>query len=251
MIIAQISDTHLDPDDPDATNRIRDLERCVNDINGLNSPPDAIIHTGDLTHNGTPEKYKVAASILGALHSPLFIAAGNRDDRDALRSAFPNSCLSLPDTPFIQYSVEKFPVRLIALDTLSKSSNMGDFCQVRADTLHRLLAQDRTKPSVIFMHHPPFEVLESKYRWQFDSQEAISMLERSLDGHSQVLRAFCGHSHRDAQGTIAGIPVSCAPSVAVGLRLGEYPEADETAPVYQIHRFDGRQSFSTETRVAR
>ena len=251
MIIAQISDTHLDPDDPDATNRIRDLERCVNDINGLNSRPDAVIHTGDLTHNGTPEKYKVVASILGALHSPLFIAAGNRDDRGALRSAFPDSCSAPSDTPFIQYSIDKFPVRLIAIDTLSQSSNMGDFCQVRADTLQRLLAENRTKPSVIFMHHPPFEVFESKYRWQFDSQEAISILERSLDGHDQVIRAFCGHSHRDAQGTIAGIPVSCAPSVAVGLRLGEYPEAAETAPVYQIHRFDGRQNFVTETRVAR
>jgi hypothetical protein len=51
-------------------------------------------------------------------------------------------------------------------------------------------------------------------------------------------------------GLIAGIPVSSVPSVAIDLRLGEFPGAAATAPVYQIHRFDGDRRFVTETRIA-
>ena len=91
MIIVQISDTHIDPEDCNARARVRDLERCVQDINGLDTPPDAVIHTGDLVHNGTPAKYAEAVRLLADLRYPLYIAAGNRDDRIALQAAFPHS----------------------------------------------------------------------------------------------------------------------------------------------------------------
>lgn len=250
MIIAQISDTHIDLDDAESVSRISDLERCVDDINGLEICPDVVLHTGDLAHNGTLEKYAKAAEIFERLPCPLFIAAGNRDDRKALNAIFPDSCGLLGETSYIQYSVDTFPVRLIAIDTLSAETNMGDFCEVRAGDLSRMLAEDRGKPTVIFMHHPPFEVRQSKYKWQFDSKESIEILEQALEGHDQVARAFCGHSHREAEGITAGVPVSSAPSIAVNLRLGEFPAAAATAPVYQIHRFDAHARFTTETRVA-
>jgi hypothetical protein len=114
-----------------------------------------------------------------------------------------------------------------------------------------MLAECPSRPTAIFMHHPPFEVRQSKYPWQFDSREEIEILEQALEGNSQVIRAFCGHAHREAEDKIAGVTVSCAPSVAVDLRLGDFPAAASNVPVYQIHRFDPRSGFTTETRVAR
>jgi 3',5'-cyclic AMP phosphodiesterase CpdA len=250
MIIVQISDTHLDPDNGKAATRIRDLERCVRDINALDPLPDVVIHTGDLAHNGTPEKYVLAARVLSDLRCPLLIAAGNRDDRAALHSAFPQSCRLAPDSRHMQYSADVYPVRLVAIDTLSGASNQGSFCQARARHLQKMLAAGPSRPTAVFMHHPPFEVRESTYPWQFESREAIELLGQALEGHDQVVRAFCGHSHRDAAGQIAGIPVSSTPSVAVDLRLGDFPEAAGKAPVYQVHRFDFRSGFTTETRIA-
>jgi len=249
MIIAQISDTHIDFDNEDSASRIQDLKRCVNDINGLDILPDVVIHTGDLAHNGTVEKYMKAAEVLEKLLCPLFVSAGNRDDRIALSTTLPNSCSILNDTSYIQYSVDKFPVRLIAIDTLSQTTNMGDFCDVRAANLSRMLSKNRTKPTAIFMHHPPFEISQSKHRWQFDSQEAIILLEKALEGRRQVVRAFCGHSHRESVGVIAGVPASSTPSIALNLRLGEFPDAAATAPVYQIHRYVSQSGFSSETRI--
>lgn len=251
MILVQISDTHIDPEDKNAQARIRDLERCVQDINGLDTPPDAVIHTGDLAHNGTPAKYAEASRILSDLRYPLHIAAGNRDDRIALSSAFPHSCKFLSDSPYMQYSVETYPLRLVVIDTLSGTSNQGSFCQDRAHDLRNMLAENPSKPTAIFMHHPPFEIRESKYPWQFDSREEIEILEQALEGYQQVIRVFCGHSHRAAEGKIAGVPASCVPSVAVDLRLGDFPGVAKNAPVYQIHRFDPRSGFTTEIRVAR
>jgi 3',5'-cyclic AMP phosphodiesterase CpdA len=250
MILVQISDTHIDTEDRNAEARIRDLEKCVRDINGLDTPPDAVIHTGDLAHNATPAKYAEAARILSDLCCPLHIAAGNRDDRIALSSAFPQSCKLLSDSSFIQYSVETYPVRLVAIDTLSSAGNQGSFCQERARNLRNMLEECPSRPTAVFMHHPPFEVRQSKYPWQFDPREEIDLLGQALDGYGQVVRAFCGHSHREAEGKIAGVPASCVPSVAVDLRLGDFPGVAEDAPLYQIHRFDPRTGFVTETRAA-
>ena len=250
MIIAQISDTHLDPDDPKVFSRIKDLERCVSDINSIKPLPDVVIHTGDIVHNGTSKKYREALRILGRLSCPLYVSAGNRDDRVEIRSYFPQERYLLPDTSFFQYTVEKFAVRLIAIDTISETSNMGNFCEVRAESLRRALEEDCSKPTVIFMHHPPFTIKESRFPMQYETQDAISLLGRVLDGQKQVVRIFCGHSHRDATGTISGVPVSCVPSVAIDVRLGAFSESFNSNPLYQIHKYDERLGFLTEIRVA-
>jgi 3',5'-cyclic-AMP phosphodiesterase len=251
MIIAQISDTHIDPEAPNAADRIRDLERCVGDINQLDPLPDVVVHTGDVVHKASAAKYCVAVDILHLLRCPLLVVVGNSDDRAAVRSTFASGRDLLPDTPFVQYSVDDYPVRLIALDTRSDASNMGDFCSIRADSLRAALAEDRGKVTALFMHHPPFEVRESKYRWQFESQEAIDRMRRALDGQSHVVRGFCGHSHRSAAGKLGEVLVSSAPSVAIDLRLGEFPDEFQSAPLYQIHRFDARTGFISELRAAK
>ena len=70
--IAQISDTHLlcpvNVGETDIVKqRINNLKRCVDSINNLDPQPDIIIHTGDVTQNGTVEEYKIAESILKKL----------------------------------------------------------------------------------------------------------------------------------------------------------------------------------------
>ena len=207
MILAQITDTHLDPESPNAAARSRDLERCVADINGLDPLPDAVIHTGDITHNGTAAKYHQALEILGELRPPLHIAVGNRDDRELIAANFTTGRDLLPGTPFIQYSLDCYPVRLIALDTLSETSNMGDFCGVRAASLAQALAEETAKPTALFMHHPPFEVVQSRYRFQFENWDKVDFLARALQERGQVVRAFTGHAHREASGMIANVLV--------------------------------------------
>lgn len=251
MILAQISDTHIDLDGPNGPARLSNLERCVEDINRLEPLPDVVIHTGDVTHNAKPAEYEMAKRVLGALRCPLHVAAGNRDDRAAIRATFPANTYLLPDTNFVQYRAETFPVRLIAVDTLSQSDNKGDFCQVRADSLRAALAEDTSKPTVIFMHHPPFVVHESDYPVQFNSWESVERIGWALAGQRHVVGIFCGHTHRNVAGEVGNVPVRSMPSVAVDLRLGSYPVEFQSAPLYKLHQFDGERGFVSEIRAAR
>lgn len=254
MIIAQISDTHIAVDLPDSAARAYDLEQCVDDINALDPLPDAVIHTGDVTNGGRREEYAKAASILAALRCPFHVAAGNRDERLALRAAFPDEDYLLSDTPFVQYVVDCYAVQLIALDTQSMASNKGDFCQDRADSLDRALdralAHDSSRPVALFMHHPPFEITASDFPFQYESREPVSRLERVLNRRANVVRVFCGHAHRGAEGRVGPVPATTMPSVAKDLRMGDYEADIQHSPLYQIHRYDPESGFVTETRAA-
>ena len=88
MIIAQISDTHIALDTPDADQRIRDFERTIADINALDPAPDVIFHTGDIVHNGRPDEYAEAVRILNQAKAPVYVIPGNKDERANLRTAF-------------------------------------------------------------------------------------------------------------------------------------------------------------------
>lgn len=250
MIVAQLSDTHIDLDGPNGAKRLDNLERCVADIDRLDPPPDVAIHTGDLAQNGSPAEYAAAKRVLDALPCPYFVGAGNRDDRDALRAAFPADRYLLPETSFVQYSVDGFPVRFVAIDTLSDSSNQGDFCQTRADSLRQALADEPGKPTVVFMHHPPFEVRDSDYPKQFVSWDSVERLGRALDGSRQVVGMLCGHTHRDTAGKIGDVPVSSMPSVAVDLRLGDYAASVDGVPLYKIHEIDSDRGIVGDIRAA-
>jgi len=123
--IVQISDTHIALDAPQ---RLRDLENCVQTINELAEPPSLVIHTGDVSHNGTAEEYHSARKLLDKLDMPYFVMVGNRDNRTELLRVFDNVSNSLPVSDWVQYAIEQYPVRLLLVDTLNKNSNKGQLC---------------------------------------------------------------------------------------------------------------------------
>jgi 3',5'-cyclic-AMP phosphodiesterase len=249
MIIAQISDTHITLDTPDAEQRIRDFALTIADINALDPGPDVIVHTGDIAHNGRHDEYAQAVATLAQARAPVYVLAGNRDNRTNLREAFSARGYLAPDSDFVAYAIDDYPVRLIALDTLSSASNKGDFCSERVGHLIDLTGLETTKPIAVFTHHPPFEVTVGPDRLHFESQDIMSGLRRALQHSGRVVAVFSGHVHRAAAGDVAGIPATVMPSIATTLRKGEYPADMRRRPVYHIHRFDPVWGFATETRL--
>ncbi len=248
MIIAQISDTHLTLDTPDADQRISDFALTIADINALDPPPDVIVHTGDIVHNGRQDEYAQAVAILAKARAPVYVLAGNRDNRANLRAAFSAYGYLAPDSDFISYAVDDYPVRLIALDTLG-SGNRGDFCLERIRRLIDLIDAETTKPIAVFTHHPPFEVTVGPERLHFETPEIMSRLRRAVRHSGRVVGVFSGHVHRAAEGDIASTPATVVPCIATTLRYGEYPARMKRRPVYYIHRFDPVWGFATEARI--
>lgn len=249
MIIAQISDTHIALDTPDAGQRILDFERTVADINALDPVPDVVVHTGDVVQNGRPEEYAEAARIMGGVRAPIYALVGNKDDRANFRAAFGAHGYLAADRDFVQYAVERFPVRLIAADTLNTASNKGDFCVARAERLVEMIDAERSRPIAVFAHHPPFEVQVGPDPLNFETWEMMERLSQALQHSGRVAAVFSGHVHRGTTGHVGSIPASVAPCIATTLRKGEYPPHMRNRPVYHIHRFDPVWGFCTESRI--
>jgi Icc protein len=249
VIIAQISDTHIVLDTPDAERRLRDFENTIADLNALNPAPDVIFHTGDVVHNGRPDEYAEAARILAKARAPVYVLAGNKDNRANLRAAFSDRGYLARDAEFIDYTVEEFPVRLIAVDTLNTASNKGDFCEVRAKRLIDMIDAEPTKPIAVFAHHPPYEVQVGPDPINFETVESMVRLQRAVQHSGRIAAVFCGHVHRGTAGQIGTTPVLVVPCIATTLRKGDYPAPMKTRPVYYIHCFDSDGTFTTAARI--
>lgn len=251
MIIAQISDTHIALDTPDADRRIRDFERTIDDINSLDPAPDVIIHTGDIVHNGTLDEYVLAATIMSKAKLPIHLMVGNKDDRFNLRKTFSSSGYLASNPDFVSYAIEKFSVRLLMLDTLHPGSNKGDFCEDRISDLVDLIGTHPERPTAVFAHHPPFHVSEGPDPLHFQTDEIMQRFRRALQRSASIVGIFCGHVHRGVAGVVGNIPVLVVPSIATTLRKGEYPPELTTCPIYHLHKYDPDWGFSSEIRIVR
>lgn len=249
MIVAQISDTHITLDSPDAEKRAQDLESAITDINALDPAPDVIVHTGDIVHNGRSEEYALAAAILAQARVPVYVLAGNKDNRTNLRAAFAAGGYLRNDSEFIDYAVEHFPVRLIAVDTLNTQSNKGDFCAERVQRLVGMIDAEASKPIAVFTHHPPFEIKVGPHVVNFQTRGMMERLHQTVQHSGRVVAVISGHVHRGTAGRIGSIPATVMPCIATTLRFGEYPAHMKLRPVYHIHRFDGVAGFATASRI--
>lgn len=249
MLIAHLTDTHIDPEGTNGDERARALAAVVKHINQLSPQPDVAIHTGDLAHNGDKAKYTIAAELLGELRPPLYVAAGNRDDRGLLRQQFCSGVLLSPDQPFIQFSVDNYPVRLIGIDTVDSDTNVGTYCDKRAGALFNALNTDNKKSTILFMHHPPFEVTESKYPWQFSRTPGIVNLTRALHKQNHVIKILCGHTHRYSTSTLGHIPAATAPCVAPDLRVPTLDNEKQQHTLFMLHKVSGNSVNSAVVSV--
>lgn len=162
MLIAHLTDSHIVEKDKSwlahpLTKTETRLAQAINYLNQLNPRPDIVIFTGDLTDEGTEAAYQHFQEILQPLQIPLFVIPGNHDCRETMRHAFHKSSY-IPKQGFLHYTIEDYPLRLIALDTLLEGEGKGGLCEERFQWLQDTLKQDNNKPTLLFMHHPPVKI---------------------------------------------------------------------------------------------
>jgi len=250
MLLCQISDLHIKAERKLAYGRVDTagmLERCVAAILRLAPAPDAVLITGDLVDRGSDAEYELLAQLIAPLstqgHLPVYLIAGNHDERDALRRNFPAHTYLRQWAPFVQYAIDAHALRIVALDTVIPGQGGGLVCAERLDWLNRTLSQAPEQPTVIIMHHPPFVTgIGHMDRVGLDNSDA---LEAVVQRHPQVERVLCGHLHRSIQARFGGTVASTCPSTAhqVALDLGQ-PSPDNFVmepPGYQLHYWNGKQ----------
>lgn len=253
MLIAQITDFHVTSGGRLAYGRVDTrtaLEACVAQLAAVEPRPDAILATGDLVDRGTAEEYGLLRELLAPLGPPVYVIPGNHDERRALAAAFAGDGYLPRASATLDYTVEDWPVRLIALDTVVPGEDRGALAPAQLVWLDARLSEAPARPTIVVMHHPPFS---TGIAWmdRIGLLEGGPALARVIAKHKQVERILSGHLHRAIQARFAGTLASTAPSTAHQVSLDLGAESDPAfvfePPGFQLHLWRAEHGIVSHT----
>lgn len=253
MLLAQLTDLHVCPVGVTA-NRVVEtnmlVERALRMVSRMRPAPDAVILSGDLAENGLVAEYEVLVGLLGRyLVCPVYAVPGNHDRRENFRAALGHLPGITSDPEFVQYAIETHPVRLVMLDTLVPGGGYGRLDAGRLAWLERTLAAEGTKPTIIVMHHPPFDCgIAHMDRIKLEDAAAFAAI---IARHPQVRRILCGHVHRPVTTHVGHAIASISPSVAHQVVLDLDPSGPSAfvmePPAFQVHHVNGTGEIVSHT----
>lgn len=251
FLIAQVSDLHIKAAGK-LSYRVVDtaglLRACVAQLNALPQKPDVVVFTGDLTDFGRPDEYAVLEELLAPLAMPVYLIAGNHDEREGLRRAFPAHAY-LGTSGFVQYDIDAHPVRILGLDTVIAGKPGGLLCEERLAWLDARLSEQPRKSTLLLMHHPPFHTFIGHMDVQgLDNAPAFEAVVRK---HPQVERILCGHLHRAIEARFGGTIACTAPSPAHQVALDLAADAESRfvmePPAFKLHAWTPQTGVISHT----
>jgi 3',5'-cyclic AMP phosphodiesterase CpdA len=248
-LIAQLSDLHLCGPGRLFAGHVDTAAmaaKAVEHVNGLDPEPDLVLITGDLVESGKPEQYDQLKALLKALRPPVRLIPGNHDDREMARELlYPERQPGDRVCDVVEIGAPGTGtgagkgLRLVLLDDVIPGSPCGELGEEQLAWLDRALATEPHRPTVIAVHHPPFEtgILHMDAMGLLDADAFETVVRR----HAQVEAVLCGHLHRPIAKRWAGTIALTAPSVAHQVTLDLGPESPMTfklePPAILLHRW--------------
>jgi Icc protein len=206
----QISDSHIGFNkaaNPDVTGT---LQAAIDKINRLESQPDFIIHTGDLTHLARAGEFDTLSQMLTALRQrQVFYVPGEHDvtgdDGKLYLERFGKGT-----TGTGWQSFDHKGVHFVGLNNVAQLEGLGRIGQEQLAWLRTDLARvSSSTPLVVFAHIPLWSVYP-EWGWATaDSAEALALMKRF--GSVTVLN---GHIHQVLQKVEGSVTFHSAMSTA-------------------------------------
>lgn len=245
-LFAQLSDLHIGAEE-NGVDPIPCLEAVVEAVRSLPNRVDAVLVSGDLTHDGGLEEFRLARELLERIGAPLHVLPGNHDDRALLREAF-----DLPGVGGepIEYSVEVGELRIVVFDSVVTGQDPGRYDPERLRWLDAELRARPERPTLLAMHHPPLATGVREWDGINLEPDQRPRLEGVVAQHPQVKAIVGGHLHRIAASTLGGCPVVSAPSTYQQARPDFESEGVEfvAVPGFALHvLLDGELSSQVES----
>jgi 3',5'-cyclic-AMP phosphodiesterase len=234
FLLAQLSDPHIGAD-WGAGDPVSAFAAAVGAILALPQPPDAVLVSGDLAEHAADAEYEQVRELLAPLEAPVYVLAGNHDERGALRRHFE---LPAAGGDSVQYSADLGPLRLVVLDTTCPGEDSGAIDAERIDWLDTELAAAPDTPTVLAMHHPPLVTGLPAWDELLLPAADRQALSNVIGRHPQVRRLVAGHVHRAMTADLAGRVVQTVPSTYLQARLNfdsERIELVEEAAGFALH----------------
>ena len=236
-MLAHLSDTHLrHPDDPLVRGVVDPRANLTEALAAMVAhSPRALLFTGDLSDDGTPESYvelrRLVAPVAARLGAQVIWGNGNHDSRGAFRSVLlGESPVSVPEPgrvpepatvaePGTVPEPDEGPLnqvhdldglRVLWLDTTVPGADHGEVSPESLEWLAVQLASPAPQGTILGMHHAPLPVVQDLAAgWELRGQKQLAAV---LAG-SDVRAILAGHFHQSGFGTFAGIGVHSATSL--------------------------------------
>jgi 3',5'-cyclic-AMP phosphodiesterase len=246
ILLAQISDLHIGANE-NGVDPVPHLEAVVEAIRSLPNGVDAVLVSGDLTHDGGPREFQLARELLERLDAPLHVLPGNHDSRALLRQAF--DLPGVGEEP-VNYSVDVGELRLVAFDSNVPGQDPGRYGPEQLRWLDAELEARPGQPTLLAMHHPPLATAVREWDGINLEPGQRPLLAEVVARHPQLRAIVGGHLHRIAASVLAGCPVVSVPSTYQQARPDFESEGVEfvSVPGFAIHALlDGELSSQIES----
>ncbi len=165
---------------------------------------DALIFSGDLSHNGTINSYIRINEILKPLNNKVCILPGNHDNKSNLAKIFDNLLLS-------NFQLNDWEI--ISIDSVQNEKVSGYLSDQKLQTLINEIKQSRAKYIVLCLHHP---VVPMQSSWDDDlSLENSEDFFGVISQFPRVRAIIWGHAHQSSEFKYGSIKLFSCPSTAV------------------------------------
>ncbi len=206
----QISDSHIGFNKPANQDVTATLKLAIDKINALRTPPELLLHTGDITHSSRPAEFDTAQQLVKTARAgEHFYVPGEHDiatDDGALyRERFGKGALGSG-----WYSFTHKGVHFIGLNNCLQIDAMGNLGPDQLAWLKKDLASLSASTPIVIFAHIPLWMVYPEWGWGTkDGAEALSYLKRF--GSVTVLN---GHIHQVVQKVEGNVAFHTATSTA-------------------------------------
>jgi 3',5'-cyclic AMP phosphodiesterase CpdA len=190
----QISDSHIGFSKPANEDVTATLQVALDKIAALQSKPDFILHTGDLTHSAKPEEFDTLDQMMKAAARDIFYVPGEHDtstdDGKAYLARYGRNAKGSG-----WYSFDHAGVHFLGLSNVMAQEGLGKLGRNQLTWIKDDLGgRSASTPVVVFAHIPLWTVYPQWGWGTEDGAEALSFLKRF--GSVTVLN---GHIHQTMQ----------------------------------------------------
>lgn len=205
--IVQFTDTHLHRDPEKRLLGVQtqhSFEHCLRLARARHWPPDLILLSGDLVHDGSDAGYRRLNAAVCDLGVPVMALPGNHDDPDRLARH-----LHVLDQGVLR--ADRWQV--IALDSSVPDSDAGQLADSELRRLRDLLDQAPQSFSLITLHHHPVAI-GSAWMDRIGLRNADALFDL-LTEYPGARALLCGHVHQEWDRDQRGVRVLTSPSTCV------------------------------------
>lgn len=212
LSFVQISDSHIGFNKAANPDVIATLQAAVAKINALPTPPEFVLHTGDLTHLSKPEEFDALEQNLKSIKtSRVFYVPGEHDVLDDNGKQYLER-FGKQTAGDGWYSFDQRGVHFIGLVNVMnlKAGGLGNLGPEQLEWLEKDLKHlKKSTPLVLFAHIPLWTVYPDWGWGTDDSAQALSYLKKF--GSVTVLN---GHIHQTMQKVEGNVTFHTAMSTA-------------------------------------